>query len=310
MPFIFLEATCLLWGGIVFFIFDIHAFSSNSTDIVSSALIVIVIFSALIHFQKRKNTPASVSIILGASLGLAAATRLHIAFVVGFLVFLPLFFLTSKKNIFLMLSMALLSFCLFSPYLWQNPLKYLRDAFQALPYGSATIAQKDEYVIKLFDLFSEAPFAFMSAVTGLFLLFLPKEKISYDKKHIFFILMIVAVVGFLIYCANIPTLRYLYPMIFLLESFFIFFCANLLKIIFSKRNFFITKYAILISAFLMNIIPAIYLFIVWICFGPIDFEIFIFAMQIQFLAIILLFLMLQFFQVKFRKNIIKKVNIL
>lgn len=291
----FLFPNKLWWisiGG--FFVFNNFAYYSNPIDIIVSELIVITFLCTLWHIREKARTPFLISAIMGASLGLAAASRIHITIVISLLLFSCLLFVISKKRLLFIISEAVIFGWLFIPYLWKHPIIFFSSfSSTASLYDSSTLYLSHSYHVSLADLIMYAPLAFFGFLLSIFFLFRSTKKtiIEIPKKFLLTMLIVVTLTTSLILRSHMIDIRFLYPMFFLCQIFLPLFLIDLIDIFYKNKIFvfiFRQKYSLAILSLLVNCLVMLYLVFVLLQAGFIYEKILLFTMQIQLIATITL----------------------
>lgn len=291
----FLFPKKLWWLSIgVFFIFNNFAFYSNPVDIVVSELIIIAFLSAMWHFSKTDKTPTVISITLGAALGLALASRIHITSAISLILLIGLLFVINWRRLLLITTTTILTAWLFIPYLWKNPLDILSFfSYTSSLYDSSTISLRHGYHVSILEIISSAPLASLSFVLLILLIALPKKisLVEIPKRFLLTLFATITITSGIILRSNMVDIRFLYPLFFLSQIFLPLFLLELLNIIFRK----ITKKSILqnkklLASLMIAVNCAAFLFLTTyvLIVGFMYERTLLLTLQIQFLIMVIL----------------------
>ena len=223
---LFVLASLLLGGNYYLF--------TNPPDIVTAKLVGLAWIIAFFHSIKQKDTPWCDTLILGASIGLAFSSRIHMAMALIFLIPPLIWHYTSFKKMVLFLFATVFIFFLTCPYLWYSPFFFLSTSFAGVNYSInndiALVGMRAYYYreVSIVELLLATPLATASAISLLSLLTL-KRKLFVSRIFLLSLfLVLVASIG-LILKSSVNTMRYFYPAIFILHIFLPIFTMEILN---------------------------------------------------------------------------------
>lgn len=194
-------------------------YQASPADAVVAPLFVLIFLSILWHWEQRSSTAVSVSLLLGFSIGLALATRLHVIALSLLPWFLSLLLAVGLKRVSLILASTLTGTFVFNPLLWYTPEQFLSAAtIGQIGFFSGTALQVT-YQITVYDLLLFAPLALVSLMLALASLFKIPALSAVCRQFILTMLICTIVVFSALAYSALTSLRYVFPLIFLWETF-------------------------------------------------------------------------------------------
>lgn len=202
-----------LAAGTIVLAQPLHLQASPTNTIMATLTVLIMLLAWYVY--TRPPQLKQYLLFLGIALGAGLATR----FVFAGALCLAIGFLTAlrfRKKLAFLAIVALVSFVLFDPLLWSDPVTHI---VYMLGRADTHFSNIDALTLRYSDFLLFAPFAIFSLLTWLLLL-VPKLKQYQPIPHsVGWVLFIFTVVITVIYLdAQGKSLRYFYPLIFVWES--------------------------------------------------------------------------------------------
>lgn len=240
-------------GGLLLF----HPFyeTVNPLDVVVSSLIVLIFLLLLLHQEKRETTRVSTSLALAFCLGAAAATRLHITFLLAVPLLIAMIYSTGIRRAGLVGASALVAAQALNPFMWYSPQVFLNAAGgqQLVYFTDKTINLSTDFQLAPLALVTSSPLAIVSLVLAL-VFFVCRGQSPLPRSFITTLLIGTSVVLGVFWLSNLQSYRYVFPVILIWETLLPLFVLYLIRLI---------RLPAFISASVMALLAGMYILLFW-----------------------------------------------
>lgn len=191
---------------------------ASPVDAVFGPLLVLIVLLIIKYGQAGQNISKSHDVWLSLTIGLALATRLHLAVLI---LPLPIFFLAKNigwKRLVRIAGLSLIFGWLFITPLWLAPITFIKSLLNQGGFftGSALTATVNHHVSWAIILYM--PLAILSFFIAA-IIYLKKIQLTIIKRSLLGILIVDTIfISILLLSAQLQSLRYFIPLIFLWEA--------------------------------------------------------------------------------------------
>jgi len=216
-------------GGLLLF----HPFyeMANPLDVIVSSLLVLIFLFLLLHQEKRETTSMSTSLALAFCLGAAAATRLHIIFLLVVPLLMAVMYSTGIRRAGLVGASALVVAQALNPFMWYSPRVFLSAAVgqQLVYFTDKTVDLSATFRLAPLALVTSSPLAIISLVLAL-VFFVCRGQSPLPRSFITTLLIGTSVVLSVFWLSNLQSYRYVFPVILVWETLLPLFVLYLIRL--------------------------------------------------------------------------------
>jgi hypothetical protein len=198
-------------------------------SMIASLVLPLLVLLTLYMYEAKGNVRTIVLVLWCALAGLLAAARIDVGSMMTAGLLLFLLTLYDFKKVFYMGVGCVISFCVFDPFMWFDPIEQIRRLFgtATLYYSGTGFAQFTYYIVNLEKV---SLLGLMGLFLGLVFLLRRKELPSVmPTRFLAFLLGMTAVITTIFLSAHSQAARYFMPLVFVWEIFLPYFLFTLIS---------------------------------------------------------------------------------